>query len=55
MKLVFRAFTNCPTVVLLSEPKYQQIAPNVFSRGSWFRFQAWRHLKPASFTILRTC
>jgi hypothetical protein len=43
MMLVFRASKNWPIVGLLLEPWYQQIAPNVFSRGSWFRFWVMVH------------
>jgi hypothetical protein len=55
MMLVFTASTNCPTVGLPLEPQHKRIAPNMFSRGSWFRFQVWRCLKPASSTVLHMC
>jgi len=38
MILVFRTSTNCPTFGLLFELQCKRLTPNVFSRGSWFRF-----------------
>lgn len=53
---VFRAPTNCQTDELLFALQCKRIAPNVFSRVSWFRFHVSRYLNFFSFiTLLHTC
>jgi hypothetical protein len=51
--LVFRASKNYPTFGLLIEPQCKWIAPNVFSRESWFSL--WVSRNSASFKVLHTC
>jgi hypothetical protein len=54
MMTVLRTSINCPTGRLLLDLLCKQIASNVFSSTSWFRFQVSSYLN-FSFTLLHTC